>query len=108
MKNVFHLSELPTLDVPNDLFDVGFIHTDNITVAFNDLKAGAIVPEHEHVHETIDFVMEGTLEMVIAGEVHVMNAGTVARVPSNVRHGARAITPCRVINIFYPKREDFK
>ncbi len=107
MKQVFQISELPRLEVPNDLFDVGYIHTDNITVAFNELKAGAEVPEHEHVHETIDFVQEGTLEMIIAGETHVMNAGTVARVASHVRHSARAITPCKVINIFYPKREDF-
>jgi hypothetical protein len=32
----------------------------------------------------------------------------VARVPGNVPHSARAISDCRVINIFYPVREDFE
>ncbi|HZG26099.1 MAG TPA: cupin domain-containing protein [Chitinophagaceae bacterium] len=98
MNHFFKFSELPKLDVPNDLFDVRFVHTDNITVAFNELKAGAEVPAHQHMHETIDYVQEGTLHM---------NTGSVARVPSNIWHSAKAVSDCKVINFFYPVREDF-
>lgn len=107
MKHFFHLSELPKLDVPGDLFDVRYIHAENITVAFNELKAGAEVPGHQHIHETIDFVEEGTLRLTVANETFNMNAGAVARVPSNIWHSAKALSDCKVINIFYPAREDF-
>jgi quercetin dioxygenase-like cupin family protein len=93
--------------VPNDLFDVRFIHTDNITVAFNELKAGAEVPAHQHMHETIDYVQEGTLHMTISNETVQMNTGSVARVPSNIWHSAKAVSDCKVINFFYPVRQDF-
>lgn len=104
----FYYTQLPSLAVPNNLFDVRFISTANITVAFNTLKAGAEVPEHEHIHETIDYIQEGELEMSIGNETIRMYAGMVARVPSNIAHSARAVTNCKVINIFYPVREDFK
>ena len=108
MKHYFKLSELQKLDVPNDMFDVRFIHTDNITVAFNELKAGAEVPAHHHIHETIDYVQEGELEMTIGNEIVQMSAGSVARILSNISHSAKALTDCRVVNVFYPVREDFK
>lgn len=108
MKHVFSLSELSKLPVPNDLFTVHFIHTAHITVAFNEMKAGATVPAHQHLHETIDYVQEGALEMTIGDETVQMGAGTVAHVPHHVLHSAKAITDCKVINFFYPAREDFK
>jgi quercetin dioxygenase-like cupin family protein len=107
MKVFFQLSELPKLVVPDKRFNVHFINTDNITVAFNELKAGAEVPLHTHVHETIDYIQEGTLQMTIGEERVEMPAGAVARVPSNIPHSAKAVTDCKVINIFYPARQDF-
>jgi quercetin dioxygenase-like cupin family protein len=108
MKVFFQLSELSKLVVPDKRFDVRFIHTDNITVAFNELKAGAEVPVHTHMHETIDYIQEGKLQITIGDEMVEMAAGAVARVPSNIPHSAKAVTDCKVINIFYPAREDFK
>lgn len=107
MKHFFQFAELPKLDVPDDRFDVRFVHTDNITVAFNEMKAGAQVPIHTHLHETIDFIQEGILQMTIGEEIVELNAGAVARVPSNIPHSAWAVTDCKVINFFYPAREDF-
>ena len=108
MKHFFQFSELSKLDVPDDRFQVRFIHTDNITVAFNEMKAGAAVPVHTHLHETIDYIQEGTLQMTIGEEIVEMTAGSVARVPSNIPHSAWAVTDCKVINFFYPAREDFR
>lgn len=108
MKHFFRLSELPKLAAPSDLFEVRFLHTDNITVAFNELKAGAEVPAHQHLHETIDYVQEGELQMTIGDQTVQMHGGTVARISSNIPHSAKAITDCTVINFFYPAREDFK
>jgi quercetin dioxygenase-like cupin family protein len=107
MKQVFAYEELTRLQVSDDRFEVRFLHADNITVAFNEMKAGAEVPAHSHVHETIDYIQEGVLEITIAGETVEMKAGSVTRVPSNVLHRAKALTDCKVINFFYPVRADF-
>ncbi|MBC7851198.1 MAG: cupin domain-containing protein [Chitinophagaceae bacterium] len=107
-KSIFERSELAALTVANPLFDVTYIHTPNITVAFNLLKQGAEVPVHKHEHETIDYVEEGTLQMTIGSETHVLTRGMVASVASYVTHSAVALSDCKVINIFYPARNDFK
>jgi quercetin dioxygenase-like cupin family protein len=108
MHQCFKVSELPKLDIRGDLFDVRFISTDNISIAFNEVAAGAEVPLHQHVHETIDILQEGEMEMTIGDDTVFMTAGTVVKVPSNVPHSARIIKPSKVINIFYPVRDDFK
>ena len=108
MHQCFKLSELPRLDVLSNLFDVRFISTDNISVAFNEVAAGAEVPLHRHIHETIDILQEGEMEMTIGNDTVRMTAGTVVTVPSNVPHSARILKASKVINIFYPAREDFK
>ena len=107
-QTVYSYADLPKLQVPGDLFDVRFIHTQNISVAFNKLKKGAEVPMHTHAHETIDYVIDGKLEIVIGGELSIMTAGSVAHVESHVPHAATALTDCTVINIFYPVRDDFR
>lgn len=107
MHQCFKLSELPRLNVPGNLFDVRFISTNNISVAFNEVAAGAEVPLHQHPHETIDFLQEGEMEITIGADTILMTAGTVVKVPSNVPHSARIIKASKVINIFYPVREDF-
>lgn len=104
----FYYSQLPKLAIANDLFDTRFISTENITVAFNTMKAGAEVPVHKHVHETIDFIQEGELEMCIGEQSLRLFPGMVVRVPSNTSHSARAATNCKVVNVFYPVRGDFK
>jgi len=108
MQNHFTLiKDLPQLKRHSDLFDTRFVHTNNLSVAFNQMKPGASVPPHEHTQETIDIVLMGELEMTIDGETFVAPAGAVIKVGPNVRHAAKAITDCRVVNIFYPMREDF-
>jgi quercetin dioxygenase-like cupin family protein len=107
-KLLFNISELPQLPAPNELFDARFIHTENMTVCFNELKAGALIPMHEHLEETIDYVQCGELKMQVAGETFIMKAGTVTKIASFVPHAAQALTDCTVINVFYPARKDFK
>jgi quercetin dioxygenase-like cupin family protein len=85
-----------------------FIHSANMTVAYWKIKAGATIPIHNHVHEMIVNVIEGQLELTIAGETKVLHAGMAGIIPSNVPHTAKGITDCFVIDVFSPVREDYK
>jgi quercetin dioxygenase-like cupin family protein len=84
------------------------IHTATNTFNFIDVTAGSTVPLHNHPHEQCAFVLEGEFELTIEGTPYVLNPGQYAIIPSNVFHAGRAITDCRLLDIFAPVREDYK
>src|SRR5580698_6034263 len=85
-----------------------FIHTAGMTLAWFDIKAGSVSPEHAHVHEQVSQVLEGEFQLTVAGEPVILKPGVVLVIPSNVRHSGLAITDCKLLDIFNPVREDFR
>jgi quercetin dioxygenase-like cupin family protein len=68
--------------------------------------AGAAGYEHNHVHEQISYCVAGRFEYLLDGATHVLEAGASIYVPSNARHGARAVEAGTLIDVFTPVRED--
>lgn len=95
----------PTEIVPG--FNGRFIHSENITIAYWDIKAGSSIPVHHHVHEMIVNVIAGKLELTIGNEKKILEPGMAGVIPSHVPHTATAVSDCRVIDVFYPVREDY-
>ena len=89
-------------------FNGRFIHSANTTIAYWDIKEGATIPPHQHIHEMVVNVITGKLELTIGTETKVLESGNAAVIPSNVPHTAKGITDCRVIDVFYPIRDDYK
>jgi quercetin dioxygenase-like cupin family protein len=88
-------------------FELKFIHGDNITSAHWQIDEGSLLPEHSHPHEQFSFVLEGKLELIIDGVVNIMEPGKVAVISGNVLHSGKALTDCKVLDVFSPVREDF-
>lgn len=89
-------------------FSVKFIHTEKMTLAYWDIKAGSVLPEHSHPHEQVAAqVISGAFELILEGESKVMKAGDVAVIPSNAVHSGKAITDCQLLDVFSPVREDY-
>ena len=84
------------------------IHTESNTINFLEIKAGSVSEVHSHPHHQCAFVLEGEFELTVNGEPQVLSTGLFATIPSNVPHGGRAITDCKLLDIFNPVREDFK
>lgn len=89
-------------------FHVRFVHSANMTFAYWEIDAGAALPEHSHPHEQVLNMQEGRFELTIAGSTRTLAAGDVAIIPSNALHSGRAITACRITDVFYPIREDYR
>ena len=70
-------------------FNARLIHTDNLTLAYVDIDDGAALAEHSHVHEQVVNVLEGRFELTVAGRPHVLEAGDVFALASNVPHSGR-------------------
>jgi quercetin dioxygenase-like cupin family protein len=83
-------------------------HSDNMTFGHITLEEGAVLPEHHHVQEQWTHVLDGSLEFTLDGETKVMTPGISVYIPSNVRHSAKALSRCKVMDAFLPCREDFK
>lgn len=75
---------------------------------WGDVVAGSIVPSHQHMHEQIVIVREGQFELTVNGETKMMDKNMTAVIPGNTTHSGIAITDCKLLDIFYPIREDYK
>ncbi len=84
------------------------IHTDQLTVMHVTVKAGHDLPEHQHPHEQITNIIAGEFEMTVDGVTKVCRAGDVIVIAGNKAHSGRALTDCRIIDVFNPPREDYK
>ncbi len=89
-------------------FKVRFIHSGSMTLAYWDIAAGGLLPEHAHPHEQVANIIEGEFELTINGESCAMKAGTLAIISPNAVHSGKALTACRIIDVFYPIREDYR
>jgi quercetin dioxygenase-like cupin family protein len=84
------------------------VHSENMTLAYWSIEEEAGVPDHSHAHEQVVNVLAGTLELTVEGEKKRLRPGDVVVVPPNAVHTARAVTFCRILDVFYPVREDFR
>jgi quercetin dioxygenase-like cupin family protein len=85
-----------------------FVHSDHMTFAYWNIEANAALPEHSHPHEKVASVLSGEFELNVDGETKTLGPGSVAIIPSGVRHSGKAVTTCRIIDVFYPVREDYR
>ncbi len=89
-------------------FTARMFHTETMTLAYVDVEAGAELPEHSHFHEQVSNMLEGEFEFILGGEKMLLRAGECLVIPSNVPHSGRALTHCRILDVFQPVREDFR
>jgi len=100
------LSDLPELKLADGIRGRA-VTAGSVTVFHAELDAGALLPAHNHHHEQVVNVIEGELELVVEGTTHRLVPGTAMVLASNVVHSGRAVTKCRVVDVFQPVREDF-
>ena len=84
------------------------VHGAQMTLAFWEVEAGAEVPEHHHPHEQAMQVLEGTFEFTLDGVTQVYHPGDLVLIPSGVPHSGKALTPCRLMDVFTPVREAYR
>ena len=83
------------------------VHTETMTVASIHLRAGAVVPTHEHPNEQVATVLEGRLRFVVGGEEQEVTAGESMFVPGGVPHEVEALEDSLVLDVFSPVRDDW-
>ena len=94
-------------DDPSVHFRANFaLHRDNgaadSSAVVIELEPGWALGEHTDAPEEVLLVMEGTVELIVAGERQLAGPGTVAVVPAMAPHAIRNAgdTPARIIGFF--------
>jgi quercetin dioxygenase-like cupin family protein len=84
------------------------VHGQQLTWAFWNIELGATIPEHHHHHEQIMYVVDGNFEFTFNGETRVYTAGDIVPIPPNMPHSGKALTPCKLMDVFSPIREEYR
>jgi quercetin dioxygenase-like cupin family protein len=70
-------------------------------------ERGAVGPLHQHPHRQVTYVAEGRFEIEIDGSKKTLETGDSFFVAPNLVHGAVALEPGVLVDVFTPAREDF-
>lgn len=71
-------------------------------------EGNVTVPIHTHLHEQVGYIVQGHVEMTIAGEKFDLQKGDSYYAPSNIPHGAFTFEPSVIVDTFFPPREDYR
>ena len=107
MNRFFRVEELPTKVLEG--IQLRSVHLENLMMTFVDYPEGSAVPAHHHRHEQITYVLEGCLEVTLAGQSRVLGPGEGVRIPANVEHGSRPVEgSARALDAWTPVPKRFK
>lgn len=102
--NFIDTSELPTVErLPG--WRGRYFDSAHMTFAHYEFDAGSSIHEHSHPQEEVYEIVEGELELTIAGVTQRLRPGLVGIVPANALHSVKAISSGKLIVVDYPVRE---
>lgn len=106
MKKKFNINNLKSREIVAG-FHGKFITSHNMTWAFWEIEQNSSIPEHSHFHEQIMHVVSGKFRFTIDKKTSVFCDGDTIVIPSNCTHSGTALTNCKIMDVFSPKREEY-
>ena len=82
-----------------------YFDSTNMTFGHYVFEAGSTIHEHFHPNEEVWNVIEGQLEVTIAGNTQTAGPGCVAIVPPDTKHFVKALTNGRAVVVDHPRRD---
>jgi quercetin dioxygenase-like cupin family protein len=74
-----------------------------------DLPANSVVGEHAHPNEQMGLVVSGRVRFSIGDEEKTLGPGDIFCVPGGVVHKVVTLEePARVLDVFYPIRDEYR
>lgn len=95
------------LEILSEKLSRKYISSERMTIARIELKKGSVVPEHQHEHEQLSWVLEGELQIELNGSTVRVRGGEILVIPPNIPHKATAIEDTVDMDIFSPVRTDW-
>tara|TARA_R110001583_G_scaffold141040_1_gene293139 strand:+ start:29785 stop:30096 length:312 start_codon:yes stop_codon:yes gene_type:complete len=102
-----NLSNIPSKEIIPG-YHGKLVHSEHMSIAFWEVNKDAEVPEHSHVNEQIMHVMEGNFEFTLDGKTKVYHPGDIVIIEPHKKHSGKALTPCKLMDVFSPTREEYR
>ncbi len=93
------IKTLPEVELPLSGVTGWLSQGENHQIVFFEIEAGCEVPPHSHGPQW-GIVVEGEMELTIAGETRHYAQGDSYFVPAGAVHGAKFLTKFRAIDVF--------
>ncbi len=80
---------------------------ERLMVAMIELKAGAIVPTHQHENEQLSYCTSGSMRFTFPDRELVLQQGEVLLIPGGLPHSAEMLEDVVTVDFFSPPRQDW-
>src|SRR5262245_47955566 len=104
----FILSEQMKAGEPLPGWHGRFWRSEEMSFAHYTIDAGSSIHEHHHPNEEMWLVLEGELDVTVAGETRRVGPGGVAVVPPDAPHSLRAATSGKAVVANHPVRAELR
>lgn len=84
------------------------VHTETMSLVFWDIDKNAEVPEHNHMNEQVMHVIEGEFQLTLEGASKTYYPGDIVVIAPHKTHSGKALTPCKLLDVFSPPREEYR
>jgi len=71
------------------------------------LKAGTVIPSHEHPYEQTGYLVSGAIKFTVEDKTHMAMPGDAWCVLKGVKHSAEVLEDSVIIEVFSPPRKDY-
>ncbi|WP_149274811.1 cupin domain-containing protein [Pareuzebyella sediminis] len=103
----FNLDSIPSKEIMPG-YHAKLVHAEHMSIAFWEVEEGAVVPEHSHMNEQIMHVLKGRFEFTVNGNTNIHVANDLVVIPPHAVHSGKALTACKLMDVFSPVREAYK
>lgn len=83
------------------------VHTEQMTIARLEMKAGTEVPAHQHHNAQLSMVVSGKVKFFVSGIPVIVAAGQLLELKPDQPHGVEVLEDSVVVDLFTPPREDW-
>lgn len=104
---VTRLTDAEGVKVVSGVQNTNLAEGDHMNVLQFEIEAGASVPEHDHPHEQVGYIVAGRATFVTADEVETLEPGDAYAIPGGEPHSLenRGDEPVVGVDVFSPPRD---
>jgi quercetin dioxygenase-like cupin family protein len=108
MSDIIHraLTDIPAEHI-NPKMTRRLVWGERLMGSYIELKAGAVVPSHQHENEQLTYCISGVMRFTFPDRVITLRAGEILLIPGNVPHGAEMLEDVVEMDFFSPPRQDW-
>lgn len=96
------ITSLPAADIPVEGLSSYLVQGDNRQVIFMSFEKEAVIGEHSHAAQWC-VVLDGRIELTVAGQQQLYKKGETYFIPANVPHGAKIYAGYKDVTLFGQK-----